>query len=86
MSQTLAQVPGVTRTAAIIRGRVMASANDSSNVAEVFGVSRADLEAMPRIVDPQTSVGTLDDFDQGHRDRFGNCAGAGCPGWATRSG
>ena len=61
----LAQVPGVTRTAPVIRGQVMASANDSSNVAEVFGVSLENLRAMPRIVDPATSVGSLADFDRG---------------------
>ncbi len=65
MAARLAEVPGVTRTAAIIKGQVMASANDSSNVAEVFGVTRADLEAMPRIVDPATSEGDLARFDQG---------------------
>lgn len=65
MADKLAQVPGVTRTAAIIRGQVMASANDNSNVAEVFGVSLDDLKAMPRIVDPETSVGDLAQFDQG---------------------
>ena len=65
MADKLAQVPGVTRTAAVIRGQVMASANDNSNVAEVFGVSLDDLKAMPRIVDPETSVGDLAQFDQG---------------------
>ncbi|MBC9245445.1 lipoprotein-releasing ABC transporter permease subunit [Paracoccus sp. 11-3] len=65
MADKLALVPGVTRTAAIIRGQVMASANDNSNVAEVFGVSLDDLKAMPRIVDPETSVGDLAQFDQG---------------------
>ncbi len=65
MAARLAEVPGVTRTAAIIKGQVMASANDSSNVAEVFGVTQADLEAMPRIVDPATSEGELARFDQG---------------------
>ena len=62
VAATLAQVPGVTRTAPVIRGQVMASANDSSNVAEVFGVSLENLMAMPRIVDPATSVGSLADF------------------------
>ena len=61
----LAQVPGVTRTAAIVKGQVMASANDSANVAEVFGVSADDLAATPRIVDPATSQGDLANFDQG---------------------
>lgn len=65
MAARLAEVPGVTRTAAVVKGQVMASANDASNVAEVFGIARADLEAMPRIVDPATSMGDLDRFDEG---------------------
>jgi lipoprotein-releasing system permease protein len=65
MAARLAGVPGVTRTAAVIKGQVMASANDASNVAEVFGIARADLEAMPRIVDPATSFGDLERFGEG---------------------
>ncbi|MFN3276611.1 MAG: lipoprotein-releasing ABC transporter permease subunit [Paracoccus sp. (in: a-proteobacteria)] len=65
MAARLAAVPGVTRTAAVIKGQVMASANDASNVAEVFGIAPADLEAMPRIVDPETSFGDLDRFGEG---------------------
>ncbi|MDQ1899846.1 lipoprotein-releasing ABC transporter permease subunit [Paracoccus sp. WLY502] len=65
MAAKLAQVPGVTRTAPVVRGQVMATANDSSNVAEVYGVSLDDLKAMPRIVDLSTSVGSLEDFDRG---------------------
>jgi lipoprotein-releasing system permease protein len=65
VAKTLAEIPGVTRTAAVVKGQVMASANDSANVAEVFGVSLADLQAMPRIVDPATSEGDLADFDNG---------------------
>ncbi|MBW7056269.1 lipoprotein-releasing ABC transporter permease subunit [Paracoccus bogoriensis] len=65
MAARLAAVPGVTRTAAVIRGQVMASANDASNVAEVFGISRADLEAMERIVDPATLRGDLARFEEG---------------------
>ena len=61
----LAQIPGVTRAAAVVKGQVMASANDSNNVAEVFGISVDDLKAMPRIVDPETSQGDLADFDKG---------------------
>ena len=65
VAKTLAEIPGVTRTASVVKGQVMASANDSANVAEVFGVSLADLQAMPRIVDPATSEGDLADFDNG---------------------
>ncbi|WP_265500688.1 lipoprotein-releasing ABC transporter permease subunit [Paracoccus beibuensis] len=65
MAARLAEVPGVTGTAAVVKGQVMASANDASNVAEVFGVTQADLEAMPRIVNPETSQGDLARFGQG---------------------
>ncbi|SIS83045.1 lipoprotein-releasing ABC transporter permease subunit [Paracoccus saliphilus] len=65
MATKLAELPGVERTAPIVRGQVMATANDSSNVAEVFGVSLDALKAMPRIVDPQTSQGNVEDFDKG---------------------
>ncbi|MGN7870892.1 lipoprotein-releasing ABC transporter permease subunit [Paracoccus sp. 22332] len=65
MAAALAQVPGVIRTAPVVRGQVMATANDSSNVAEVFGISLDDLKEMPRIADAATSVGSLEDFDRG---------------------
>jgi lipoprotein-releasing system permease protein len=65
MAATLAAIPGVTRTSAVVKGQVMASANDSANVAEVFGVSVDDLKAMPRIVDPTTAQGDLANFDNG---------------------
>ncbi|MDN5568939.1 MAG: lipoprotein-releasing ABC transporter permease subunit [Paracoccus sp. (in: a-proteobacteria)] len=61
----LAAIPGVIRTAAVVKGQVMASANDNANVAEVFGVSADDLQAMTRIVDPATAEGDLADFDKG---------------------
>ncbi|RNF36263.1 lipoprotein-releasing ABC transporter permease subunit [Paracoccus methylarcula] len=65
MAAKLAELPGVERTTPIVRGQVMATANDSSNVAEIFGVSLDALKAMPRIVDPQTSQGSVEDFDKG---------------------
>ena len=61
----LAQVPGVTGTAAVVKGQVMASANDASNVAEVYGIALEDLEEMPRIVNPETSLGDLARFGDG---------------------
>ncbi|MDO5647284.1 lipoprotein-releasing ABC transporter permease subunit [Paracoccus sp. (in: a-proteobacteria)] len=65
MAASLAAVPGVTRTAAVVKGQVMASAADRSNVAQVFGISADDLAAMPRIVDPATSFGDLARFGDG---------------------
>ncbi|MBU2958767.1 lipoprotein-releasing ABC transporter permease subunit [Paracoccus sp. 1_MG-2023] len=65
MSARLADVAGVERTAAVVKGQVMASANDASNVAEVFGISAGDMAAMPRIVDPETAQGDIGRFDEG---------------------
>lgn len=65
MAARLAELPGVERTAPVIRGQVMATANDSSNVAEVYGVSTDTLRAMPRIADPLTSQGDIGDLDKG---------------------
>lgn len=65
LAATLADLPGVIRTAPVVRGQVMATAHDRSNVAEVFGVTRQALQAMPRIADPQSSAGRIEDFEQG---------------------
>ncbi|SEN89839.1 lipoprotein-releasing system permease protein [Paracoccus alcaliphilus] len=65
MATVLAQIPGVTRTAPLVKGQVMATANDRSIGAEVFGVTLDSLKAMPRIVDPETSAGDLGEFDRG---------------------
>ena len=65
MAQKLADIDGVTRTAPVIRGQVMATANDASNVAEVYGIRLDDLKAIPRIVDPETSSGEIEDFGNG---------------------
>ena len=61
----VAALPGVAGANAVVKGQVMATAGDSSNVAEVFGVTAADLAAMPRIVDPETSTGDLAKFGNG---------------------
>ncbi|MFV0301260.1 MAG: lipoprotein-releasing ABC transporter permease subunit [Paracoccus sp. (in: a-proteobacteria)] len=65
LAAKIATLPGVVRANAVVKGQVMATAGDRSNVAEVFGVTAADLSAMPRIVDPETSTGDLADFDRG---------------------
>ncbi|MDP0929629.1 lipoprotein-releasing ABC transporter permease subunit [Paracoccus onubensis] len=65
MAARLAELPGVERTTPVIRGQVMATAHDSSNVAEIFGVTSDALRAMPRIADPETSQGNIEDLDKG---------------------
>ena len=65
MEARIATLPGVTRANAVVRGQVMVTVGDRSNVAEVYGITPESLAAMPRITDPETSAGQLDDFPNG---------------------
>ncbi|GKY88324.1 ABC transporter substrate-binding protein [Sinisalibacter aestuarii] len=61
----IAQVPGVTHAAPLIKGQVMANAGANNSGVQVFGIRAADLAAIPRIADPEEAVGSLDDFPRG---------------------
>lgn len=61
----IAALPGVVRVDPVVKGQVMATAFDRSNVAEVIGLSADDLRALPRIADPETSYGDIGAFDRG---------------------
>lgn len=63
--QRIEALPGVLRADPVVRGQVMASVADRSNVAEVYGLSAEDLAAIPRVADPETAQGDLADFDRG---------------------
>jgi lipoprotein-releasing system permease protein len=65
LAARLAEVPGVTRAAPLIRGQVMASANGRASGVEVIGTRRTDLEAVPLVAHPETAAGSLADFEQG---------------------
>ncbi len=61
----LAAVPGVTRAAPLIRGHVMANAQGRNTGVEVYGITRADLETIPRVGIGADAQGDLTRFDQG---------------------
>ena len=65
MAARLAEVPGVTGTAPVVKGQVMATSGGAANVAEVFGITLDDLRQMTRIADPTTALGNIEDFDRG---------------------
>lgn len=65
MAARLATVPGVTRAAPLIRGQVMATAQGRNTGVEVYGITRADLETIPRVGIGADAQGDLDRFDQG---------------------
>ncbi|QUS36707.1 lipoprotein-releasing ABC transporter permease subunit [Falsirhodobacter algicola] len=63
LSQRVAQVPGVTRAAPLVKGQVMASANEISGLGEVFGIRAEDLRAIPSV--GSGGEGDIGRFDQG---------------------
>ncbi|WP_299282596.1 lipoprotein-releasing ABC transporter permease subunit [uncultured Tateyamaria sp.] len=61
----LREVTGVTRTAPIVRGQVMANLRSQNAGVQVFGMSAEDLAGLPRIADPETSEGDIARFGEG---------------------
>ena len=65
MAARLAALPQVTRAAPLVKGQVMISAGGRSAGVEVFGIRPDDLAGIPRVANPETARGSLDDFARG---------------------
>ncbi len=65
MAERVAQVPGVTRAAPIVRGQVMANRRQANAGVEVLGIAAADLKTIPRIAPSDDTTGNIDNFDNG---------------------
>ncbi|SDL28242.1 lipoprotein-releasing ABC transporter permease subunit [Aliiruegeria lutimaris] len=65
MADRLREVPGVTRVAPLVKGQVMASYRGRNAGAEVFGISAEDLATIPRIAEPEQSLGDIARFEEG---------------------
>jgi len=63
MAERVRAVPGVTRVAPLVKGQVMANSRDRNTGIEVFGISKADLEGIPRIKAPLEALGDLGRFE-----------------------
>jgi lipoprotein-releasing system permease protein len=61
----LAAVDEVTRVAPLVKGQVMAVYREENTGLEVFGIAPEDLAEIPRIADPETGRGSLEDFPSG---------------------
>ena len=62
----LAEIPGVTRAAPLVKGQVMVtSAQGPSLGAEVYGIRLDDLKTIPRVGTGADAYGNIDDFDRG---------------------
>ena len=63
----VAEIPGVTRVAPLIKGEVMATHGAQTTGVQVFGIAEEDLLSLPRIADPTQAraQGDLSGFDRG---------------------
>lgn len=65
MAAAVAQVPGVTRAAPLVRQQVMANKGQSNAGVEVFGIAAEDLRTIPRIAHSENATGDINRFDEG---------------------
>lgn len=65
LSKALAAIPGVERASPKVSGYAMLTFGDRSNVAEVYGVSLAELKALPSLQGAPDNLGNIDDYEQG---------------------
>ena len=65
LANQVAQVPGVTRVAPVIRQQVMANHAQSNAGVEVYGIAAEDLKTIPRVAGSDQARGDIDRFDQG---------------------
>lgn len=64
-AEALRAVPGVERAAPIVNGQVMASANGRNTGVQVLGQRYQDVLGIPLIVEPETQLGNLENFNKG---------------------
>jgi lipoprotein-releasing system permease protein len=65
MAAEIAKVPGVTRAAPLIKGKVMIADRDDTTGAEVYGLLPEDLASIPRIGAGSDAIGDLARFPEG---------------------
>lgn len=65
LTRRLSAVAGVVHAAPQIRGQVMVSANGRASGVEAIGIRPEDLRSIPLVAKPETSAGSLDDFEKG---------------------
>ena len=65
ITEALRGLPEVTRAAPVVKGQVLASAFGRNAGVEVRGETLESLRTLPLIAEPETKVGSLDDFERG---------------------
>ncbi|WP_425038023.1 lipoprotein-releasing ABC transporter permease subunit [Primorskyibacter sp. S187A] len=66
LAERIRGVEGVTRAAPLVKGQVMASANQRNAGVQVFGISPQDLAGIPRVAQtPEAALGDIGRFEHG---------------------
>ena len=65
LAAQVADAPGVTRVAPLVRGQVMADYRGSAAGMEVYGIAPQDFATIPRVANPETAIGDLARFSEG---------------------
>ncbi|WP_138465100.1 lipoprotein-releasing ABC transporter permease subunit [Poseidonocella sp. HB161398] len=65
LAEKIRAVPGVTSAAPVVTGQVMASFQGRAAGVQVTGITRDDLDSLPRVIDPATGYGDLGRFGEG---------------------
>ncbi len=65
LAARIAEIPGVTRAAPLVKGQVMATAGGNNTGVEVFGIRAADLMSIPRVASPEEALGDIERFGDG---------------------
>jgi len=65
MAARLSAVDGVIRAAPIVKGQVMATANNRNAGVQVFGETLEDVRTLPLIQNPEIRLGKLENYNQG---------------------
>ena len=64
-SKKIASLNGIISVSPIVRGQVMATANGKNKGVEVFGETLANVKKLPLIINPESSMGSVESFDKG---------------------
>ncbi|MDF1727926.1 MAG: lipoprotein-releasing ABC transporter permease subunit [Sulfitobacter sp.] len=65
LAARIAEVPGVTRAAPLVRQQVMANFQQSNAGVEVYGIAPADLMTIPRVAGSDAAMGDIERFSEG---------------------
>ncbi len=65
MAERVRDVTGVIRVAPLVKGQVMANARQRNAGVEVYGITQDNLRTIPRIANPETAYGSIEDFPSG---------------------